>query len=103
MKITLSYVSRGNDGKTAAHTTIVDMDGISIENENVVALLSGQMGIKEQAYFAKKPAEPTNEKLSFAAFVARAMTRGAGTKALLDENERLKAQIAEMEAKQKQG
>ena len=96
-KIIMSYVSRGSDDKTASHTTTVDMTGVDIDNASVKALLEGQMKIKEQAMFAKKPAVITTENITFAAFVGRCMTKGAGTKALLDENSALKAKIAEYE------
>ena len=113
--IVMSYVSRGSDDKTASHTTTIDMTGVDIDNASVKALLEGQMKIKEQAYFAKKPAVITTEDITFAAFVARCMTKGAGTKALVDENaklrakeaaaqkenDELKAKIAAMEAMQK--
>ena len=95
--ITLSYVSRGSDGKVANHNTVVDMAGVTADDANVQALLTAQMKIKEQAMFAKKHSTGTNENISFAAFVARCMTKGSGSKALVDENERLKAQIAEYE------
>ena len=97
MEINLNWNCRSSvEGRSANH--IVKITEVPASDDATLAQIIGaQVRIIMASKFEKLPPDATNEAFTFPVWAATYMVKGGKNKALVDENARLKAQIAEYE------